>query len=118
MENKKKIIIEAIVAVVVILGIAGAFFLAYDFGYTAYANEPFGNNPEKKIELVIESGKSVMDVAEELETREMIGSKYAFWLRSKFSEYNGLMKAGTYEINETMGNDDILAVITQTGTTE
>ena len=118
MGNKKKIIIEAIVALCVILGIAGAFLLAHDFGYTAYANEPFGMNKDKKIELVVESGSSLIDVAEELEDKGMIASKYAFWLRSKFSEYNGLMKAGTYEINETMGNDDILAVITQTGTAE
>lgn len=118
MENKKKIIIEAVVALCVILGIGAAFFFAHDFGYSAYANEPYGTNSENKIELVIESGDSVLNVAEELEEKEMISSKYVFWFRSKFSEYDGLMKAGTYEINETMGNDDILAVITQSGTTE
>lgn len=118
MENKKKIIIEAILAVCVIGGIIGAFIFAHDFGYTAYANEPIGTDAEKKVEIVIESGENVMDVAEELEEKEMIKSKYAFWFRSKFSEYDGLMKAGTYEVNETMGNDDILAVITQTGTNE
>ena len=117
MENKKRTMIEAVIAVCVIAGIVGAFFLAHNFGYAAYANEPFGTDPDKKTELVIESGESVMDVAEELEEKEMISSKYVFWFRSKFSEYNGLMKAGTYEINETMGNDDILAVITQSGTT-
>ena len=118
MDNKKKIIIEIVVALCVIMGITGLFFFAQDFGYTAYANEPFGKNPEKKVELVIESGQSVMDVAEQLEEKEMISSKYAFWFRSMFSEYNGLMKAGTYEVNETMGNDDILAVITQSDTKE
>jgi len=118
MENNKKKMIEAVAALCVILGIAGAFFLAHNFGYTAYANEPFGTDMEKKIEIVIESGDSVMEVAEELEEKKMISSKYAFWFRSKFSEYDGLMKAGTYEINETMGNDDILAVITHTGATE
>ena len=118
MENKKMIIIEAVIALGVILGIAGIFFLAHDFGFTSYANEPYGTDAENKVELIIESGESVMDVAEELEEKGMIASKYAFWFRSNFSEYNGLMKAGTYEVNETMGNDDILAVITQTGTTE
>lgn len=118
MENKKKIIIEAVVLLCVILSVAGIFFFAHDFGFTAYANQPFGTDPDKKTEIVIESGDSVMDVAEELEEKGMISSKYAFWFRSKFSEYDGLMKAGTYEINETMGNDDILAVLTHTGTTE
>ena len=117
MGNKKRGIMEAVVAVVVIAIIVGAFFFAHNFGYSAYANEPYGTDPEKKMELVIESGESVMDVAEELEENEMISSKFVFWFRSKFSEYNGLMKAGTYQINETMGNDDILAVITQSGTT-
>ena len=118
MEKKKKIINEAVVAVCVIGVIVGAFFMAHNFGYAAYANEPFGTDPEKKAEIVIESGRSVMDVAEELEDKDMISSKYVFWFRSKFSEYNGLMKAGTYEVNETMGNDDILDVITQSGTKE
>ncbi|MBE5956469.1 MAG: hypothetical protein E7253_08450 [Lachnospiraceae bacterium] len=118
MDNKKMIIIEAVVALCAMIAIVGIFFLAQDFGYTAYANEPVGNDPEKKIELVIEAGQGIMDVAEKLEEKEMIASKHAFWLRYKFSEYNGLMKAGTYELNETMGTDDILAVITQSGTTE
>ncbi len=118
MDNKKKIIIEIVAALCVIIGIAGLFLFAQNFGYTAYANEPVGDNPEKKLELVIESGQSVMDVAEQLEEKEMIASKYAFWFRSKFSEYDGLMKAGTYEVNETMGNDDILTVITQSVTNE
>lgn len=118
MENKRRIIIDVIAGLCVVLGIAATFCFAHDFGYTAYANEPIGTNAEKKIEVTVESGESVMDVAEELEEKGMIASKYAFWFRSVFSEYNGLMKAGTYEVNETMGNDDILAVITQTGTNE
>lgn len=118
MENKKRIIIETVVLIGTVLIIAGIFFFAHFIGYTAYANEPSGINAEHKMELVIESGESVMNVAEKLEKEDMIASKYAFWLRSKFSEYDGLMKAGTYEVNETMGNDDILAVITQTATTE
>ena len=113
--DKKKAFIDGAITGCAVFAIVGIFFLANSFGYTAYANEPAGTNPENKLELVIEEGQSVMDVAGKLKEAELIKSKAAFWFRSKFSEYNGLMKAGTYEINETMGNDDILAYITQTG---
>lgn len=116
MNNKKKTIIESVVAMCAVGVIIGIFFLAHSFGYDAYANEPYGTDSENKIKLVVEAGEDVMSVANNLEEKKMISSKEVFWFRSKFSEYDGLMKAGTYEINETMGIDDILEVITQTGT--
>lgn len=112
MKNKKRII-EAFAGICAVLAIIGGFFFARNFGYMAYANEPAGTKKEHELELVIEAGDSVMSVGEKLEAEEIILSKEAFWFRSKFSEYDGLMKAGTYKVNETMGIDDILAVITQ-----
>ena len=35
MENKKKIIIEAVILLCVILSVAGIFLFAHDFGFTA-----------------------------------------------------------------------------------
>ena len=112
---KKKTIIEGTFLLCAVLAVIGGFFLAHKFGYTAYANEPAGKNAEHSMEIVVDAGDSVMNIAEQLEEEGMILSKEAFWFRSKFSKYDGLMKAGTYEINETMGTDDILAVITQSG---
>ncbi len=112
MKNKKRII-EAFAGICAVLAIIGGFFFARNFGYMAYANEPAGSDKEHVVELVIEPGDSVMSVGEKLEKEGIIISKEAFWFRSKFSEYDGMMKDGTYEVNETMGIDDILAVITQ-----
>ena len=111
--KNKKIIIEALVMVCAIVAIIGGFFFAQNFGYMAYANEPAGEDDAHTLELVIEAGDSVMSIGEKLEEEGIILSKNAFWFRSKFSEYDGLMKAGTYTVKETMGIDDILAVITQ-----
>ena len=114
--KKKKSWIEGFLVLVVLLGMIGVFFAARNFGFTAYANEPVGTNPDHSIELEIKEGDNVVDIAARLEEEELIKSQAAFCFRSKFSEYNGLIKAGTYTIDETMGTDDILAVITQTQT--
>ena len=111
--EKKKTYIEWIIGFCAIVAIISVFFLARNFGYAAYANEPVGTNAEHAVELEIKEGDSVTSVAQFLEEEGMISSKAAFCFRAKFSEYDGLMKAGVYEINETMGTDDILAVITQ-----
>lgn len=113
--KKKKTIIEWILGLCVILGIVGVFFLARDFGYTAYANEPMGTREEHAIELEVKEGSSFLTVAKQLKEEDMISSTAAFCFRAKFSSYDGLLKAGVYHINETMGTDDILSVITQTG---
>ena len=115
--DKSMTFLEWILGICVVIGIVGIFFLARNFGFTAYANEPMGKSEEHAVEIEIKEGSRILDVAKELKEEGMISSTAAFCFRAKFSKYDGLMKAGTYSINETMGTDDILAVITQTGVT-
>lgn len=114
--KKKKTVIEWILGICVIVGIIGVFFLARNFGYTAYANKPMGTDKDHEIELEVREGSSFLTVAKQLKKEKLIPSTMAFCFRAKFSSYDGLLKAGTYHINETMGMDDILSVITQMGT--
>ena len=108
-----KSIIGVLLILIALAGIAFAGIKTYEIAYTAYANEPLGTDKERGIELVVEEGSSYTDVAKTLKEKELLDSTLPFVLRASFSEYRNSLKAGTYEIHETMGIYDILVVITQ-----
>jgi UPF0755 protein len=97
----------------VIVGLVCIFSVSYQFGYGAFANEPAGNNENYKVDMVISEGETPEEVADQLFAKNLISNPKQFLFRLRFSEYNGKLKAGTYEINPLMGNDDILKTMTQ-----
>ena len=85
----------------------------YETAYTAYANEPFGEDRKHVIEVVVEEGNNYMDVGKQLVEKGLMDSWYSFVLRATFSQYRNGLKPGNYEINEAMGIDDVLITLTQ-----
>lgn len=102
----------------VLAGLGAIFYFSYQFSYGAFANEPMGSDEEYKVNVVVEEGDSVEEVAKNLYSLDLIRSEKQFLFRNKLSEYDGKIKAGSYELNPTMGIDDILQTLTQTETTQ
>lgn len=97
----------------ILAGLGAAFLFSYRFGYGAFSNEPAGNNSKYTMNLIVREGEAPEEVADELFTMHMIQNPKQFLFRARFSEYNGKLKPGTYEISAVMGIDDILKRLTQ-----
>ena len=112
--KKYKSIMAWILRLCVLTALVYVAIQCYEVAYTAYANEPIGDNKQNTIEIVVEEGNNYLDVGKQLVDKELMDSWYSFVLRATFSEYRAGLKPGTYEVNETMGIDDILEVVTHT----
>lgn len=111
--KKWKILLRGILNVCIILGIGGAFCLSYKLGFQSFANEPLGTEGKGSVTLEVEIGEGQQEVAEKLVKEGLLESTLPFTVRYIFSEYRGKIYPGTYEIEESMGIDDILTMLSQ-----
>lgn len=101
------ILLALIVVMIVYIGATAA----YDFGYRLFAEEPMSLAPGIEKVVVIEEGMSVSDVAEMLERGGVIRDALIFKVQNRFSHYSIGFQAGTYTVNTSMSNDEIMAVL-------
>ncbi len=85
--------------------------VAYRYGYNIYNQVPASAYDTRTVTVSITESMSVMDIAELLENRGIISDKYLFWLQEAFSEYHGLIAAGTYELSPSQTADEIIAIM-------
>lgn len=109
-------ILRGVFHVAVVVGLFSIFYYSYEFGYGAFSNEPLGTNDGYRPTVVVQEGDTQKEVAEQLYSMDMISCPEQFLFRARFSEYNGKIKPGTYEVSASMGIDDILKRLTQTET--
>lgn len=87
------------------------FSFSYGFAYRVFANEPYVVGQATPVVITINKGTSSMNIAQTLEDKQVIESKYAFYCRIKFSKFNGKIKPGTYEVSASMKTDQILEIL-------
>lgn len=104
-------IIKILMAVVVVMVIYMAALTAYDFGYRIFAEKPMSLEPGVDVTFVVEEGMSNGAVAEKLEDRGIIRDALIFKIQNKLSHYKGAFQAGTYTLNTSMENEEIMAVL-------
>ncbi|MDO4554796.1 MAG: endolytic transglycosylase MltG [Lachnospiraceae bacterium] len=112
--NMMKKTARFVVYLFVLAGLIALFVYFYRFGYGAFSNEPIGSNEKYKVTVTVRPGESEKEVANQLYTMNMIRDPKQFLFRTRFSEYDGKLKEGEYEISPSMGMDDILKVLTKT----
>ena len=84
---------------------------AYDFGYRLFAEKPMSLAPGIEKVVVIEEDMSLRQVAKLLETGGVIRDAGIFKMQNKFSHYSSSFEAGTYTLNTSMTNEEIMAVL-------
>jgi UPF0755 protein len=94
--------------VIVILLLYKLIFWSYDFGYRIFSDEPMEAGIGRTISVAIVDGKSVKEVGELLENKGLIRNSTLFVFQEKFSEYEGLMKPGVYELSTSMTPQEII----------
>lgn len=104
-------IIKILLAVVVVMVIYMGALTAYDFGYRIFAEKPMSLAPGVDVTFVVEEGMSIAETAEKLEDRGIIRDALVFKIQNKLSHYKGGFLAGTYTLNTSMENEEIMAVL-------
>ncbi len=104
-------LVSVLAAVVVVMVLYVGAMTAYDFGYRLFAESPMSLEPGRDITFVIEEGASVSSVAEQLEGQGIIRDALIFKIQNKLSHYSKGFQAGTYTLNTSMDNDEIMAVL-------
>ena len=85
--------------------------LAYNYGYNIYNQTPVSQYDTRVVLVSVTDSMSVMDIAELLENRGLIQDKYLFWLQERFSEYHGMIAAGTYDLSPSQTADEIIGIM-------
>lgn len=84
---------------------------AYSFGYRLFAEEPMSLAPGIEKVVVIEEEMKLSEVAKMLEKGGVIRDAGIFKVQNKLSHYSSSFEAGTYTLNTSMTNEEIMAVL-------
>lgn len=104
-------------AVMDILPLVCAFFIvtwagrAYAEGYGLFVQKPLDKSAEAHTEMVTITQKdadSALAVGTILENQHLIGSRFAFALKSRLSGYDGTILPGTYILSSDMTAEELL----------
>lgn len=104
-------ITKLLLSVVVIMIVYIGALTAYDFGYRIFAEKPMSSAPGQEIVVIIKEGMGTGAVANMLEDQGLIRDATIFKIQNKLSHYSGGFLAGTYTLNTSMDNDEIMAVL-------
>lgn len=105
------LLVKGFLVVFAIMFISKYASVAYRYGYNIYNQTPASQYDTRTVTVSITDTMSVMDIAELLENRSLVDDKYLFWLQERFSEYHGLIAAGTYELSPSQTPDEIIGVM-------
>ena len=104
-------VIKLIIAVLIIILLYAAGVNSYDFGYRIFSEKPVSMAPGKDVNVIIKDGMGTTEVAQMLEKRGVIRDAVIFMIQNRFSHYNGSFQAGTYTLNTSMENEEIMAIL-------
>jgi len=97
-----------ILAAFCIMNFAGK---AYDFGYRIFAEEPMSEAPGRDITVTVTSGDSQSEIIQMLEDKGLIRDHMIFTVQKRLSIYTDDIEPGTYVLNTSMTNEEMLAIL-------
>lgn len=109
--NKKKKGHPVLFTFMLVLIIGG--FLS--FTYYKKSLEPISISDGESIEIDIPSGSSTQDIGEILENKQLIKNKWIFLFKVKTLDTKGSLKAGSYNLSQTMDLETIVDSLVKGG---
>ncbi len=91
----------------------------YDFGYQIFGNVTASEAPGTDVDFTVNEGEGTMSIASRLEYNKLIVNKYSFYIRAQITAQGSdgaVVIPGTYELNTSMNYEEILSIITNSGT--
>lgn len=114
-EDKFRIIIgfilRTMINILFVIGIVEGFVYSYHFSYKLFADIPYKPAVSETMNITIESGNSAKDVADILDSLDIVENKYLILARMYIGKYNSKIKAGTYKLGPAMTPDEICRCI-------
>lgn len=104
-------ITKLLIAIMVIMLVYVVALKSYDFGYRIFVELPVSMAPGTDITVEIEEGMGSSSIADMLEEKGIIRDALIFKIQNQFSHYKGSFKAGTYTLNTSMENEEIMAIL-------
>ncbi len=120
MEDVKEVIlsvlrtaVKAMLAVLVVVIIYRGALIGYEVGYRVFSEQPVSTGEGTDITVTISEGMGSSEIADLLEEEGVIRSALIFKLQNRLSSYKKTMKAGTYTLNTSMTNDEIMEALSE-----
>lgn len=114
-EDKFRIIIgfilRTMINILFVIGIVEGFVYSYHFSYKLFADIPYKPAVLETMNITIESGNSAKDVADILDSLDIVENKHLILARMYIGKYNSKIKAGTYKLGPAMTPDEICRCI-------
>jgi UPF0755 protein len=104
-------IVKGVFIVVIAMLIAKYAKVAYNYGYQIFNQSPVSSGTGRTVSVSVVEGESASSIAEKLSGAGLITDKTLFRLQERFSEYHGMVQAGTYELSTSMTPEEMLAII-------
>lgn len=81
----------------------------YGFGKAVFSEKGYEKAPGIDVSITVDSGESVMSVAQELVDLGVVKSKIVFFVQTKL--YQGKFIPGTYTVNSSASPEDIIEIL-------
>jgi len=106
------VLLNILVYAVIIFLIYKVVLFAFDFSYEVFGNTTISQHDDTPVAIDIKDGYSSADIAAVLKENGIIKYEMAFTARMALEGAADEVVPGTYEVNETMSMNDIIAMIT------
>lgn len=103
--------LKIIVAVLIVMFVYKYAFVAYDYGYRLFGEQPITSGEGRNVTVTIPEGADAKKVGEILETKGLIRDAQLFAIQEKLSDYRNSILPGEYELNTSMTAEQMLAVM-------
>lgn len=105
------ITLKIVIFAVIVLGIYRLSAMAYNYGHSIFMEEALDEKPGRTIEVTVEQGSSVKEIAKLLEKKGLVEDWKLFFLQVKVSKYAKSMQGGTYKLSTAMKPREMMAVL-------
>ena len=102
---------KIIAALLIVMFVYKYAFLAYDYGYRIFGEQPITSGEGRTVTVTIPEGADAKKVGEILETKGLIRDAQLFVIQEMISDYHGAILPGEFELNTSMTAEEMLAVL-------
>ena len=103
--------VKIIAAVLIVMFVYKYAFLAYDYGYRLFGEQPITSGEGRTVTVTIPEGAGAKKVGEILEAKGLIRDAQLFILQERLSDYHGCVLSGEFELNTSMTAEEMLLVL-------
>lgn len=114
MKKALRIVLQLLINIILILIIMQVFMFAYNFFYKVFTDTCVDSSDTREIQFVIVPDSSTTEIVDALADDGLITDPYVMLAKIYLSSYHGKIKPGTYILQPSMTQEEIMKIITAT----